>query len=206
MTLTSTPAQTTAAALHRTEAARLLDLALHTPAGITAPAAATALHRTEAWVYRHLDAGIEDGTVTRVGPDLRAGAGRYQATRPVVTPTALLVGALIALAERGWTADDVEDDAGRVDVGGALRLAAHTHPLELPANETVLVALYDAEDALAVQLGADPTQVDAGELLAVWQTTPYVTATRVAEVLLTAITGHHVTTDHAPIPEPAKGT
>ncbi|CUU60840.1 hypothetical protein Ga0074812_14840 [Parafrankia irregularis] len=183
----TTQTTTSAAALTDTDAARLLDLALHTPAGLTAPAAAAALGHSEAWVYAQLDTGIEDGTVTRLGPDLRAGAGLYQATRVTVTAAALLAGGLVALADRGWTPDDVIDDAGRVDLSGSLHLAAGVHPLELPDDERLLLALYDAEDALAAALGADPTVHDAGDLLTLWQTTAGVTPDHVAELLLTAV-------------------
>lgn len=188
MTLqTTTPARAVTAlagALTDTDATRLLNLALHTPAGITAPAAAIALARSEAWVYARIDTGIEDATVTRLGPDLRAGAGLYQATRITVTPAALLAGALVALADRGWTPDDVVDDAGRVDLSGALHLAADVHPLELPADEQLRLALYDAEDALAGVLGADPARHDAGDLLTLWQTTPGIDSSTVTELVL----------------------
>ncbi|WP_018504886.1 DUF6197 family protein [Parafrankia discariae] len=181
---TSTP--TPAAALTDAQATTVLTLALHAPAGVTAPAAAAALGRGEAWIYRHLDAGIEAGTVTRLGPDRHAGAGRYQATRITVTASTLLAGALLALTERGWTAADYEDETGRVDLIGALRLATGTHPYELPDNPMTLVALYDAEDTLAAGLGADPTQVDSGTVLLLWQSVD-VDATTVTTLVLTAL-------------------
>lgn len=179
--------QTPSTVLSDEHAAVLLSLALHTPGGVTAPIAAAAFSQREAWVYRHLDAGIEDGAVTRLGPDLRTRAGRYQATRVTVTPAALLAGALLALTERGWTPEDLEGDGGRVDLSGALRLAGGVHPFELPDDETVLVAVFDAEDELARHLGADPHHVDAGDLLALWQSTPGVDTTRVVELLLAAL-------------------
>lgn len=91
----------------------------------------------------------------------------------------LLAGALAALEERGWVVGDyTDDDTGRVDVLGALRLAAGVHPRELPADPATLAALLDAEDALAVAIGADPTVVDAGETVAAWQDTASIGAVR----------------------------
>lgn len=61
------------------QAAALLHLALHTPAGVTAPTAAAAVGRGEAWVLEQV------GAIPGVGPDLRTGHTRYQAAGPVVS-------------------------------------------------------------------------------------------------------------------------
>jgi hypothetical protein len=93
-------------------------------------------------------------------------------TSPDVTLPELLASALGHLGERGWVAGDyTDDDTGRVDLLGALRLAAGVHPREMPDPGAVLDVLLAAEDALAVALGADPAEVDAGEAVALWQDT-----------------------------------
>jgi hypothetical protein len=166
------------------QTATVLALALHTPAGVTAPTAAAALGRHEPWVLGQL---AEIPGVVDIGPDLRTGQRRYQAAGPVVSDVSLLAGALLVLQERDWAQGDYEDALGRVDITGALRLAAGVHPLESPTDRE-LDAVLGAEDLLAAALGHDPALVDAGETIAAWQDHPDRTLDQVRALLTTAAT------------------
>jgi len=183
MTLTDTTPTT--AVLDDTTAAAILALALHCPAGITAPTAAAALDHTEAWIADQIRSipGVQE-----TGPDLRTGHTRYQATGPVVTDVTLIAGALLALAERDWAQGDYQDALGRVDITGALRLAAGVHPYETPADRE-LDAVLGAEDLLAAHLGHDPAEVDAGDTIAAWQDHPSRTLVEVRALLLDVAIG-----------------
>lgn len=171
-------------------AAAGLLLALSTPTGVTIPAAAAALGRDEAWVRWQVGADRPSDTITAV-PDLRTGATRYRYADAdlVVTDTALIAGALIALVEHDWAQGTHEDALGRVDITGALRLAAGVHPEETPDDPRILDALLAAEDTLAAALGHDPTQVDAGEQVATWQDDPDRTIDEIRALLRTAAAG-----------------
>ncbi|AEH08768.1 MULTISPECIES: DUF6197 family protein [Protofrankia] len=96
----------------------------------------------------------------------------------------LLTGARAELAARGWHRGDyVDETTGAVDLSGALRLAAGSHPYELPDNPAALQALCDAEDELAFELGGNPTLMDAGEYLAAWNDHPTRTRSQVLALL-----------------------
>ncbi|WP_163549466.1 DUF6197 family protein [Candidatus Frankia nodulisporulans] len=168
------------------QAATTLVLALHTPAGVTVPVAARALEHSEQWVRWEL--GSLPGVET-LGPDLRTGQPRYRVAGPVVTDITLLAGALLALAERDWAQGEHEDELGRVDITGALRLTTNTHPEEQPEDPRALDALLAAEDTLAAALGHDPTQIDAGDTVARWQDHPQRTLDDVRALLLGVLTG-----------------
>jgi len=181
-TVTTDPAPS----LDDDQAATVLVYALHTPAGVTVPVAAAALGRPAQWVHAQLDAVLI--SVQTLGPDLRSGHPRYQAAGPVVTDVTLIAGALLALAERDWAQGDYEDALGRVDITGALRLAAGVHPLESPWDRE-LDAVLGAEDLLAAALGHDPAEVDAGDSIAAWQDHPARTLDEVRALLLDVAIG-----------------
>ncbi len=186
MTPVITTAPAAAAHLADAAAATVLAYALHTPAGTTFPAAAAAISRPVTWILAQL-APIR--AVQDLGPDLRTGHTRYQIAHPIVTEVTLIAGALVALAEHDWAQNDYEDELGRVDITGALRLAAGVHPRDLPDDPHVLDALYTAEDCLAAALGHDPTQLDAGEQVAAWQDHPDRTLDQVRALLIDVVTG-----------------
>ncbi|THJ74934.1 MULTISPECIES: DUF6197 family protein [Frankia] len=165
----------------------VLVLALSTPGGVTVPAAAAALGRAEAWVRWQVGADRPSDTITAV-EDLRTGAIRYRYAHLVVTDTTLIAGALMALTEHGWTQGTHEDALDRVDITGALRLAAGVHPEETPDDPHILDALLAAEDRLAGELGHGPTAVDAGETVAAWQDDPTRTIDEIRALLTTAAT------------------
>ncbi|MCK9895238.1 hypothetical protein [Frankia sp. AgB32] len=169
-------------------AAAGLVLALHTPAGVTIPAAAAAFGRTEAWVRGQVGADRPTGTITAV-PDLRTGATRYRYTQLAVTDITLIASALVALAEHDWAQGEHVDDLGRVDITGALRTAAGTHPEEMPDAPDLLGALLAAQDRLAAALGHDPAEVDAGETVAAWQDHPSRSYDEVQALLLDVVMG-----------------
>ncbi|WP_163554382.1 DUF6197 family protein [Candidatus Frankia alpina] len=168
-------------------ATAVLVLALSTPAGVTIPAAAAALGRDEAWVRWQVGADTTSDTITAV-EDLRTGATRYRYADLVVTDITLIAGALLVLAEHDWAQGEHQDDLGRVDITGALSLAAGVHPQELPDAPHLLDALLAAEDTLAVDLGYDPTEVDAGDTVAAWQDDPDRTADEVHALLIDIVT------------------
>ncbi|SBW21099.1 hypothetical protein FDG2_1901 [Candidatus Protofrankia californiensis] len=85
----------------------------------------------------------------------------------------LLAGARAELDARGWhRGDHVDETTGAVDLSGALRLAAGSHPYELPDDPAAVQALCDAEDELVFELGGNPILVDSGEYLAAWNDHP----------------------------------
>jgi len=182
-TVTTDPAPS----LDDAAAATVLALALHSPAGLTIPVAAAATGHSEHWVLWQL--GSIPG-VQEAGPDLRTGHARYQAAGPVVTDVTLIAGALLALQEHDWGQGEYQDDLGRVDIAGALRLAAGVHPEEeMPGDPRVLDALLAAEDTLAAHLGHDPALVDAGDTIAAWQDHPARTLDEVRALLLDVAIG-----------------
>jgi hypothetical protein len=183
-TVTTDPAPS----LDDDQAATVLVYALHTPAGVTVPVAAAALGRPAQWVHAQLDAVLI--SVQTLGPDLRSGHTRYQAAGPIVSDVSLLAGALLALAEHDWAQGEYQDDLGRVDITGALRLAAGVHPEEeMPGDPRVLDALLAAEDRLACELGYDPALVDAGDTIAAWQDHPARSVDEVRALLLDVAIG-----------------
>jgi hypothetical protein len=169
-------------------AVRFLRTALGAPGGVSAPGAARVLGRDEAWVYRHLDAWTDSGDVERIGPDPIVRAGRYRACRPAADVPALLAGAAVALADRDWTPHDYVTDDNRVDLQGALRLAAGCHPREHPTAPTLALTVYDAEDELVRALG-DPPGGGVDDQLARWQASLGRTAGHVQALLTDALGG-----------------
>ncbi len=167
-------------------AAAGLVLALHTPAGITIPAAAAALGRPEAWVRWQLGPTRPSSTITAV-PDLRTGATRYHYTVPAVTDITLIAGAIVILAEHDWAQGEHQDETGRLDITGALRTATGTHPEEMPEDPDLLDVLLAAQDRLAAALGHDPAEVDAGETIAAWQDHPARDADEIHALLLDVV-------------------
>jgi hypothetical protein len=164
--------------------------ALQAPGGASAPGLAVLAGLPESAVYAELDAGTDAGDVDRIGPDPIARAGRYRSTAPTSSVPALLAAAITVLADRGFVAGDYVDDAtGRVDLLGALRFAAGVHPRDMPEDPVVLYALLDAEDAVAAELGADPTRTDAGERISRWTDAPGRTQADVVDLLEHALDG-----------------
>lgn len=164
--------------------------ALQAPGGASAPGLAVLAGLPESAVYAELDGATDAGDVDRIGPDPIARAGRYRSTTPTGSVPALLAAAITVLADRGFVADDYVDDAtGRVDLLGALRFAAGVHPRDMPADPVVLYALLDAEDAVAAELGADPTQVDSHDRIGRWTDADSRTLADVVDLLTHALNG-----------------